>query len=211
MRFHTPLVLLPCVASLVSATLFARQDTGGETEVPDCVVPCVGSVQFPECDPDDSLCICSDTEFINALATCIQGACTGDDLPLALSGLQAECASVGIDVGVGEATPSPSDPTDDADPSGSESDSATPTDDDSEPTGSDTSATSGSSTPANTGTPPSNTGTPGTGTGSGTGSGSGSSNSEDDNADSGNNNGAIQVASGFAGLAVALVAGVVNI
>ncbi|KAF8665048.1 hypothetical protein AX16_000660 [Volvariella volvacea WC 439] len=210
MRFYTSLVLLPCVASLVSATLFARQDTGGETGAPNCALPCGGSVQFPECDPDDSLCFCSNTEFINALATCIQDACAGDDLPLALSGLQAECASVGVDIGVGEATPPPSGPTDDADSSGSESDSANPTDD-SEPTGSDTSATSGSSTPANTGAPPSNTGTPGTGTGSGSGTGSDSSNSEDDNANTGNDNGALQVAGGFTGLAVALVAGIVNI
>ncbi|KAJ3860592.1 hypothetical protein EV359DRAFT_85177 [Lentinula novae-zelandiae] len=91
MRSFTFLLATAAVAGSTSTFGFSPR----QLNLPTCALPCLtatSSTSFGNCSSTDDACLCSNPQFISNTATCIEGACTGNDLQTALSAAEALCA-----------------------------------------------------------------------------------------------------------------------
>ncbi|KAH0578681.1 hypothetical protein H2248_003811 [Termitomyces sp. 'cryptogamus'] len=91
MHFTLALSLLS-LASAVCASLVPRQT------IPQCASACLfgPDVDLDGCSVTDNLCLCKSAPFISRSTSCIESACSGNDLQTALTVAQQLCASVGV-------------------------------------------------------------------------------------------------------------------
>ncbi|KAJ4476258.1 hypothetical protein C8R41DRAFT_846171 [Lentinula lateritia] len=95
MRSFTFLLATAAVAGSTSTFGFSPR----QLNLPTCALPCLtatSSTSFGNCSSTDDACLCSNPQFISNTATCIEGACTGNDLQTALSAAEALCAQAGV-------------------------------------------------------------------------------------------------------------------
>ncbi|KAJ3808340.1 hypothetical protein EV368DRAFT_84802 [Lentinula lateritia] len=89
--------LLAAVA--VAGSTFASGHSPRQLNLPTCALPCLtatSSTSFGSCSSTDEACLCSNPQFISNTTTCIEGACTGNDLQTAISAAEALCAQAGV-------------------------------------------------------------------------------------------------------------------
>ncbi|KAJ3906995.1 hypothetical protein F5879DRAFT_944013 [Lentinula edodes] len=95
MRSFALLLAAAAVAGSTSASELSRR----QFNLPTCALPCLtatSSTSFGNCSSTDEACLCSNPQFISNATTCIEGACTGNDLQTAISAAEALCAQAGV-------------------------------------------------------------------------------------------------------------------
>ncbi|KAE9392109.1 hypothetical protein BT96DRAFT_924900 [Gymnopus androsaceus JB14] len=83
-----------CVSASIDS-LFSRQ----LSNLPTCAIPCLTATTtttFGNCSSTDEACLCNNSQFISTTTSCVEGACTGNDLQTALQAAQGLCASAGV-------------------------------------------------------------------------------------------------------------------
>ncbi|KAH9474519.1 hypothetical protein JR316_0012980 [Psilocybe cubensis] len=94
MRFSTLVATVAVAASTtgVHANLLARQ-----SNYPTCALPCVANPDLGDCvTVTDTHCLCTNKAFVSSTTTCIQNACSGQDLDDALAFSRSLCLKVGV-------------------------------------------------------------------------------------------------------------------
>ncbi|KAJ3720401.1 hypothetical protein C8R42DRAFT_670538 [Lentinula raphanica] len=93
---HPTLIL--AMASLAMGSSSA-ESVRRQLSLPTCALPCLtstSSTSFGNCSSTDEACLCSNPQFISTTTTCIEGACSGNDLQTAISAAESLCAEAGV-------------------------------------------------------------------------------------------------------------------
>lgn len=89
MRFS---VVVLFAASLASAfTIFRRQDA------PACATTCLQGADPSPCNATDIPCLCLNSNFLTAVATCTESSCSEQELQAAAAAGEAYCKAAGVD------------------------------------------------------------------------------------------------------------------
>ncbi|KAJ4474358.1 hypothetical protein J3R30DRAFT_3508291 [Lentinula aciculospora] len=99
MRF----ILVQATALLSAGFTFASnlEIVSRQLDLPTCALPCLtatSSTSFGNCSSTDEACLCTNPQFISNTTTCIEGACTGNDLQTAISAAESLCAQAGVTI-----------------------------------------------------------------------------------------------------------------
>ncbi|KAJ2926219.1 hypothetical protein H1R20_g10873, partial [Candolleomyces eurysporus] len=92
--------LLVRLMLLTTATLVAGSALPVKRQLPACTDACVVRLGTPEwgCNLEDVRCLCLNQAFMEAMTDCVHEECEGDDVDLALQGIDALCEAAGAGI-----------------------------------------------------------------------------------------------------------------
>ncbi|KAH9937762.1 uncharacterized protein BXZ73DRAFT_89218 [Epithele typhae] len=73
-----------------------RSPLTGRQSLPDCSVSCFTDADLGSCDITDNACLCKSSSYVSSVTSCIESACSGDDIQTAEASASAICLAVGV-------------------------------------------------------------------------------------------------------------------
>ncbi|KAJ7764614.1 hypothetical protein DFH07DRAFT_770460 [Mycena maculata] len=92
MRFSAALAVSALFAAFVSASTLPLH----RRQFPNCASNCLANPDLGGCTAGDDTCLCNNDVFVSSTFSCIEAACTGDDLEQAIAGAASLCAAVHV-------------------------------------------------------------------------------------------------------------------